>query len=43
MCCVFMFLGTLHLEDEVTKREKRKGLRYKLHKSFVCNKLDKVL
>ena len=30
-------------EDEVTIKEKRKGLRYRLHKSFVCNKLDKVL
>ena len=31
-------------EDEVTKREKGKGLRYSLHiKSFVCNKMDKVL
>ena len=30
-------------EDKVTKREKRKGLRYMLHKSFVCNKMDKVL
>jgi len=31
------------LEDKVTKREKRKGLRYRLHKSFVCDKMDKFL
>jgi len=30
-------------EDEVTKGEKGKGLRYRLHKSFVCNKKDEVL
>ena len=30
-------------EDKVTKREKKKGLRYRLHESFVCNKMDKVL
>ncbi len=31
-------------EDKVTKGEKEKqGLRYRLHKSFVCNKMDEVL
>ena len=31
------------LEEKVIKREKRKGLRYRQHKSFVCNKMDEVL
>ena len=30
-------------EDKATKGEKGKGLRYRLHKSFVCNKLEKFL
>ena len=33
----------MQFEDEVTKREKGKGLRYRQHKSFVCNKMDEVL
>ena len=32
--------GDTQLEDKVKKREKGKGLRYRQHKSFVCNKMD---
>ena len=41
-CCPFPQQGYA-IRRQSDKREKRKELRYRLHKSFICNKLDKVL
>ena len=39
----YYHLFKLPVVDKVTKRGKMKDLRYRLHKTFVCIKLDEVL